>query len=343
VSSGRFIKQNSMSDYIALLEVKNLTKHFPVGGRLFGKSKEFVHAVDDVSFSIRSGEVFGLVGESGCGKSTTGRLVLRLIEPTAGRIFFDGEDLLALDPKTLRRKRRSLQIIFQDPYSSLNPRLTIGSTLEEPFIVHHVGTRKEIQENLKVLLETVGFGTDVLRRYPHEFSGGQRQRIAIARAIALKPKFIVADEPVSSLDVSVQAQIINLLADLRDRFQLTYLFISHSLPVVGHLCNRIAVMYLGKIVEVGTTEEIFFQSAHPYTRALLSAVPEPDPKPRSKRLVLGGEIPSAVNIPSGCRFHPRCPIADAACAAAEPPPETLSATHWSACFKFREAAQINTQ
>jgi peptide/nickel transport system ATP-binding protein len=330
-----------MAENNVLLQVNHLKKYFPAGNRLlFGRAKEFVHAVDDISFFIRDGEVFGLVGESGCGKSTTGRLVLRLVDPTSGEVLFDHENLFSLDRESLRRKRRSMQIIFQDPYSSLNPRLRIRTTLAEPFIVHHVCKKKEIEEHLRSLLETVGFEPDVLDRFPREFSGGQRQRIAIARAIALKPKFIVADEPVSSLDVSVQAQIINLLADLRDQFQLTFLFISHSLPVVAHLCDRIAVMYLGKIVEEGTTEEVFTKSAHPYTRALLSSIPEPDPKPKSSRLVLRGEIPSAVRIPSGCRFHPRCPIADAACAVAEPPPETISATHWSACFKFNDATQL---
>jgi oligopeptide/dipeptide ABC transporter ATP-binding protein len=330
-----------MSNNNYLLDVRNLTKHFPVRGSIFGKTKEFVHAVDDISFSVQRGEVFGLVGESGCGKSTTGRAVLRLTEPTSGEIYFENENLLALDRGSLRRKRRSMQIIFQDPYSSLNPRMSIGSTLAEPFIVHRACRKEEIPERVKQLLATVGFEPDVVRRFPHEFSGGQRQRIAIARAIALKPQFIVADEPVSSLDVSVQAQIINLMADLRDQFQLTYLFISHSLPVVGHLCDRIAVMYLGKIVEMGTVEEIFFQNAHPYTRALLSSVPEPDPKQKSSRIVLQGEIPSAVRVPSGCRFHTRCPMADAACAVAEPEPEVLSPTHWSACFKYKEAMGWN--
>ncbi len=330
-----------MSTKQPLLEVQGLTKHFPLGGQWWtGRPKDVVHAVDDVSFTIDGGEVLGLVGESGCGKSTLGRLILRLIEPTAGRILFDGEDLRALDRERLRRKRRFMQIVFQDPYSSLNPRMKIETTLSEPFIVHRACRKSEIREQLKPLLAAVGLDSEILERYPHEFSGGQRQRIAIARAIALKPKFIVADEPVSSLDVSVQAQIINLLSDLRRQFQLTYLFISHSLPVVGHLCDRIAVMYLGKIVETGTVQEIFFSSAHPYTRALLSAVPPPEPKLKSNRLVLPGEIPSAVKIPSGCRFHPRCPIADAHCAEAEPPVVTLSPTHGSACFKTQEASQL---
>lgn len=328
-----------------LLQVENLIKHFPADStRWFAKSKEFVHAVDGISFSIPAGEVFGLVGESGCGKSTAARLILRLIEPTSGKIQFDGMDWLALGEKELRRQRRVMQIIFQDPYSSLNPRMRIGAALAEPFEVHKVcSSRAEVRSRVEELLQMVGLDPQAFGRYPHEFSGGQRQRIAIARAIALKPKFVVADEPVSSLDVSVQAQIINLLADLREEFHLTYLFISHSLPVVSHLCDRIAVMYLGKIVEMGSRDEIFRNSGHPYTRVLLSAVLPPDPKPKSSRIVLRGEIPSAVKIPSGCRFHPRCPIADAHCAEAEPPVETLSATHWSACFKVNEAAQLTAK
>ncbi len=289
-----------------LLDVVNLQKHFTVGNGV-------VKAVDDVTFSILKGETFGLVGESGCGKTTTGRAILRLIEPTAGRVTFDGADILALSPSALRAQRRQMQIVFQDPYASLNPRMTIGEAIAEPLVIHGIGSAASRRDRVAELLGVVGLDGDYIKRYPHEFSGGQRQRIGIARALALNPKFIVADEPVSALDVSVQAQVVNLLQDLQKKFGLTYLFISHGLAVVEHLCARVGVMYLGNLVEVAPTKKLFTQPRHPYTQALLDSIPSPDPTKRRKHAPLLGDVPSPLNPPSGCRFHPRCPIAKDEC------------------------------
>ena len=315
----------------ALLEVRNLRKYFPIRGGVLSRVTDYVRAVDDVSFSIGRGETFGLVGESGCGKTTTGRAVLRLIEPDEGEITFDGTDLRALGSRELRRYRRDMQIIFQDPYASLNPRMPVGSIIGEPFAIHSTATPKEREEKVVELLETVGLDPGAGSRYPHEFSGGQRQRIGIARALAMKPKLIVADEPVSALDVSIQAQIINLLADLQKRFGLTYLFISHGIPVIEHISNRIGVMYLGKLVEVGTSVQVCTDPKHPYTQALLSAVPIPKPGRKRERIVLRGDVPTPINPPSGCRFHTRCPIVVDRCRTEEPPLKKLSDGRLGAC------------
>ena len=315
-----------------LVEVRNLKKHFPTGEGLFGAGSDTVKAVDDVSFTIRRGETFGLVGESGCGKSTTGRCMLRLIEPTSGEVRFDGQDLLSLDSKELRGLRREMQIIFQDPYSSLNPRMQVGEIIAEPLVIHRVGNRSERRERVAELLGLVGLKSEHADRYPHEFSGGQRQRIGIARALALNPKFIVCDEPVSALDVSVQAQVVNLLQDLQERLGLTYLFISHGLSVVEHISTRVGIMYLGKLVEVASSEEIFHNPLHPYTKALLSAIPVPDPDARRERLPLTGEIPTAISPPSGCRFRTRCPMAEPRCAENEPQLVEVSPGHFVACI-----------
>jgi oligopeptide/dipeptide ABC transporter ATP-binding protein len=314
-----------------LVEVKGLKKYFPVGPGLFGAGADVVKAVDDVSFTIRRGETFGLVGESGCGKSTTGRCILRLIEPSAGEVRFDNQDMLALDPNDLRRLRRDMQIIFQDPYSSLNPRMTVGQMVEEPLIIHRVGNRRERRSRVAELLGLVGLEAAHAERYPHEFSGGQRQRIGIARALALNPRFIVCDEPVSALDVSVQAQVVNLLQDLQEQLGLTYLFISHGLSVVEHISTRVGIMYLGKLVEVASSEEIFHNPLHPYTRALLSAIPIPDPDARRERLPLAGDMPTAINLPSGCRFRTRCPSAEPGCADSDPELVEISKDHFVAC------------
>ncbi len=311
-----------------LLQVERLVKHFPVSGGV-------VKAVDEVSLTLHPGATFGLVGESGCGKTTVGRTILRLIEPSSGRIIFQGRDLLALKPAALRQVRRDMQIVFQDPYASLNPRLRIGDAIAEPLIIHNIGTPRSRRERVAELLRIVGLDPDYATRYPHEFSGGQRQRVGIARALALEPPFIVADEPVSALDVSVQAQIINLLADLREQFRLTYLFISHGLAVVEHFCTEIGVMYLGKLVEVAPTSQLFTQPRHPYTQALLESIPVPDPTCRKGHAPLAGDLPSPLSPPSGCGFHPRCPIAVAECRHCAPPLRDSGDGHQVACWLAR--------
>ena len=315
-----------------LIEVKNLKKYFPLGGGVPGAGGDVVRAVDDVSFTIRGGETFGLVGESGCGKSTTGRCILRLIEPTSGEVRFDGEDMLSLGGNEVRRLRRDMQIIFQDPYSSLNPRMRVGEIIEEPLVIHRVGNRRERKDRAAELLRLVGLEPEHAKRYPHEFSGGQRQRIGIARALALNPRFIVCDEPVSALDVSVQAQVVNLLQDLQEQLGLTYLFISHGLSVVEHISTRVGIMYMGKLVEVASSEEIFHNPLHPYTRALLSAIPVPDPDARRERLPLTGDIPTAIGPPSGCRFRTRCPIVEPPCEATGPELVEVSPDHFVSCL-----------
>ena len=318
----------------ALLEVQNLVKHFPVGGGMFRGPSAVVRAVDDVSFSIARGETVGLVGESGCGKTTTGRCILQLERATSGRILFEGVDLTTLDGAALRAFRRKVQVIFQDPYSSLNPRMTIGQILAEPLKVHGIVRDPSArQARVKELCEQVGLLPQHARRYPHQLSGGQRQRVGIARALAMEPSLIICDEPVSALDVSIQAQIINLLEDLQRRLGLTYLFIAHDLSVVRHISDRVAVMYLGRIVELADRAALYEDPLHPYTRALLSAVPIPDPDVEAtrERTVLKGEVPSPLKPPSGCVFHPRCPIAVDRCTAEIPPLREIKPGHWAAC------------
>ncbi|HEY7452549.1 MAG TPA: ABC transporter ATP-binding protein [Candidatus Limnocylindria bacterium] len=321
-----------------MVEAEDLRVYFPIFSGLLQRRTGDVRAVDDISFEIQRGETFGLVGESGCGKSTTGRAVIRLRNPTGGTVKFDGRDLMSLDREELRRARRRMQIIFQDPYSSLNPRMTVASIIGEPLETHNLGSKGSRQDRVSELLQLVGLNPNYRSRYPHEFSGGQRQRIGVARALAVEPEFIVCDEPISALDVSIQAQVLNLLVELRERFGLTYLFIAHDLSVVRHISDRVGVMYLGKLVEVGPPDLLYAGPGHPYTRALLSAVPIPDPKTERmrKRVILTGDVPSPVNPPPGCRFHTRCWLYERlgrpeVCRTEEPPLRTVQPQHQAAC------------
>ncbi|MDW8465830.1 MAG: dipeptide ABC transporter ATP-binding protein [Chloroherpetonaceae bacterium] len=328
-----------VSDQDALLVVRNLKTYFPVRKGFFSKVVGYVKAVNDVSFVIRRGETLGLVGESGCGKTTLGRSLLRLIEPTSGEVFFNGQNILKMERSLLRQIRKEMQIIFQDPFSSLNPRLTVGQMLTEVLQVHQLAEGAAAEKRAAELLEQVGLSREYLNRYPHEFSGGQRQRLGIARALAVEPKFIVCDEPVSALDVSIQSQIINLLQDLQKSLGLTYLFIAHDLSVVEHISDRVAVMYLGKIVEIAPCEQLYRQPKHPYTEALLSAVPIPNPNVKRKRIVLTGDIPSPINVPSGCAFHPRCHKAEARCQHIAPTLHTIQSdtAHSVSCLLYESS------
>jgi oligopeptide/dipeptide ABC transporter ATP-binding protein len=315
-----------------LVEVNDLVKYFPVRAGLLQRVVNHLKAVDGVSFVVKKGETLGLVGESGCGKTTVGRTMLRLIEPTSGVIKFDDKDVLSLKPRELKAVRRDMQIIFQDPYASLDPRVPIGESVMEGLHIHNIGTPKERVDIMRETLKKVGLEDYHARRYPHEFSGGQRQRIGIARALALRPRFIICDEPVSALDVSIQSQVLNILKDLQAEFGLTYLFIAHNLSVVEHVSDRVAVMYLGKIVELTTREELFRNPLHPYTQALMSAIPVPNPRLRRQRIILKGDVPSPLNPPNGCRFHPRCPVAIEKCSHEIPPLLEVSPEHWVACW-----------
>jgi oligopeptide transport system ATP-binding protein len=326
-----------------LVQIRDLQMHFPVTkGIILQRQVGAVKAVDGVSFSIKKGETLGLVGESGCGKSTTGRAILQLYRPTGGEVIFQGTDLTKLRGEEMRRMRRKVQMIFQDPYASLNPRMTVGDIIGEPIKVHGLRHGKDVRARVQELLQLVGLNPYFINRYPHEFSGGQRQRIGVARALAVEPEFVVCDEPVSALDVSIQAQIINLLEDLQDRLGLTYLFIAHGLAVVKHISDRVAVMYLGKIVELAEGRELYSVPMHPYTQALLSAVPIPDPKveKRRKRIILEGDVPSPLNPPSGCHFHTRCPIAIEKCKIEEPPFMDYGNGHFAACWRARESIDL---
>jgi len=323
-----------MNNKETLLHVDELKMHFPIYRGVFQRQVGAVRAVDGVSFDVKRGETLGLVGESGCGKSTTGRTILQLYKPTAGSVTFDGTDLVKLKGEHMRQMRRKMQMIFQDPYASLNPRMTVAQLVGEPLMVHNVATGAEINERVAHLLEIVNLNPAFATRYPHEFSGGQRQRIGVARALALQPSFIICDEPISALDVSIQAQVVNLLEELQEQFNLTYLFIAHDLSMVKHISDRVAVMYLGVIVELATRDELYSKPLHPYTQALLSAVPIPDPIADSKRqrTILQGDVPSPANPPSGCRFRTRCPIAEAVCAETRPEFREIRPGHFVACF-----------
>ncbi len=323
-----------MAETNALLRVENLVKHFPIEqGIILQKQTGSVHAVDGITFDVYQGETLGLVGESGCGKSTTGRTILQIFRPTSGSVIFDGVDLVNLKGRELRPMRRKMQMIFQDPYPSLNPRMTVGEIVGEPLIIHNVARGSEIEDRVASLLGIVGLNPSFANRYPHEFSGGQRQRVGVARALALQPSFIVCDEPISALDVSIQAQVVNLLEDLQKQFNLTYLFIAHDLSMVRHISARVAVMYLGVIVELADRDELYLEPLHPYTQALLSAAPIPDPiaDARRERVILEGDVPSPVNPPSGCRFRTRCPIAEAICAEWQPDFREMKPGHFVAC------------
>jgi oligopeptide/dipeptide ABC transporter ATP-binding protein len=316
---------------MALLEVENLKKHFPVKKGVLSRTVGLVKAVDGVSFTLARGETLGLVGESGCGKTTVGRSVLRLVEPTAGSVVFDGENLLALSRREMLKRRASLQIIFQDPYSSLNPRMSVGAIIAEPIRNHLSASAAEIRNRVAQLMERVGLHPEHMSRYPHEFSGGQRQRIGIARALALNPRVIICDEPVSALDVSIQAQVINLLAQLQEQLDLSYLFIAHDLSVVEHICDRVAVMYLGRIVEMAAADDLYGHPAHPYSQALMSAVPIADPDIRREKIILQGDVPSPIDPPSGCSFHPRCAARKGVCSEAQPELRDIGGGHQVAC------------
>jgi oligopeptide/dipeptide ABC transporter ATP-binding protein len=317
-----------------LLKVEGLKKYFPIKSGVFQRTKQYLRAVDDVSFEVNKQETFALVGESGCGKSTTGRSILRILEPSDGQVMFNGENILGYSKERLRQTRKDMQLIFQDPYSSLNPRMTVKQLVLEPLVTHYSYNRKEAEEKVNSILEKVGLSKDHKDRYPHQFSGGQRQRISIARALVLQPKLVIADEPVSALDVSIQSQILNLLMELQDEFKLTYVFISHDLNVVRHVSDRVGVMYLGKMVEMTTTKELYEHPLHPYTQALLSAVPVRDPLEKKERIILKGDVPSPINPPQGCPFHQRCPKMEDVCKTKKPIYKQVGHDHWVACHLY---------